>query len=204
MNEKFESFRKSILAGIFISIGGIVNLKVGGVVGAILFSFGLLSVIYYGLPLYTGKAGFCQNIKDLKKLPLILLGNVVGTAILGILVNNFIPEIITNAQNIVSSRITTSIPRAFFLSFLCGFIMTTVVTFARRKDQKIIPLLYGIPLFILSGFWHSIADAFYYFSAMKFSTEIFIIYLITVIGNFFGCTFYNVLVYGNFLKKSLE
>ena len=50
--------KKSILSGICIALGGAVNLIVGGPLGAFLFAFGLLSVIYYSIPLYTGRAGF--------------------------------------------------------------------------------------------------------------------------------------------------
>ena len=49
-----EIFPLAILAGICISIGCVVNLRVGGVAGAVLFAFGLTTVVYYGLKLYTG------------------------------------------------------------------------------------------------------------------------------------------------------
>lgn len=196
-----ELFRKSVFAGMLISLGCLVNLKVGGYVGAVLFAFGLMSVVYYGLPLYTGRAGFCATVKDLKTLPMILLGNVLGTSILGVLSFAFMPELVQAAHGIVSSRIASSIPRALFLSFLCGFVMTTVVTFARRDDHKMLPLLFGIPLFILSGFWHSIADAFYYVVSMKFSVDVLWIYPVTVLGNFVGCTVYNLLVSKSVLLK---
>ena len=45
---------KSMMAGFLIALGGYVNLKVGGVLGAFLFSLGLLSVIAFKTPLYTG------------------------------------------------------------------------------------------------------------------------------------------------------
>ena len=61
-------FRKSVFAGIFISIGGSVYLSVGGIAGSVLFAFGLLGVIHYQLPLYTGKAGFIKTKEDAKKL----------------------------------------------------------------------------------------------------------------------------------------
>lgn len=51
--KKIELFRDilplAILAGICISIGCVVNLRVGGVAGAVLFAFGLTTVVYYGL-----------------------------------------------------------------------------------------------------------------------------------------------------------
>ena len=44
------------------------------------------------------------------------------------------------------------------LAIGCGFIVTTSVQFARQ--EKWLPLLLGIPLFILCGVPHCIADAF--------------------------------------------
>ena len=44
-----KTFTPAILAGICISIGCVVNLRVGGVAGAVLFAFGLTTVVYYGL-----------------------------------------------------------------------------------------------------------------------------------------------------------
>ena len=50
LKETFNThFPLAILAGICIAIGGTVNLKVGGVAGAVLFAFGLTTVVYYGL-----------------------------------------------------------------------------------------------------------------------------------------------------------
>ena len=66
--KKLELFRDilplAILAGICISIGCVVNLRVGGVAGAVLFAFGLTTVVYYGLKLYTGTAGFIRRQGD--------------------------------------------------------------------------------------------------------------------------------------------
>lgn len=45
------------MAGIFISIGCVVNLAVGGIVGAALFSLGLTAILVFNFNLFTGKAG---------------------------------------------------------------------------------------------------------------------------------------------------
>lgn len=195
-------FRKSILSGIFISIGGIINLKVGGPLGAFLFSFGLLSVVHYSLPLFTGKSGFCKYSQDFLTLPLILLGNILGTFIIGLFTHLFAPELIEKAQAIVLSRYDTNVVIGLFNAIMCGLIMTTVVKFARQK--KFIPLLIGVPLFILSGFWHSIADAFYYSVALDFYKDFFFIYPITVLGNFLGCNLFNLLINRTLLYREEE
>ena len=47
MKETFRiHFPLAILAGLCISIGCTVNMKVGGVAGAVLFAFGLTTVVY--------------------------------------------------------------------------------------------------------------------------------------------------------------
>ena len=81
----------SILAGVCISIGCIVNLIVGGgPLGAILFTFGLITVVHYKYALFTGTAGFIElnKIKEYKKIILILLGNILGCILLSIIVYN--------------------------------------------------------------------------------------------------------------------
>ena len=67
-------FPPAILAGICISIGCVVNLRVGGVAGAVLFAFGLTTVVYYGLKLYTGTAGFIRRKGDWGMLTVVLAG----------------------------------------------------------------------------------------------------------------------------------
>ena len=80
--DKTNLFREvippAILAGICISIGCVVNLRVGGVAGAVLFAFGLTTVVYYGMKLYTGTAGFIRRQGDWSMLILVLEGNIIG------------------------------------------------------------------------------------------------------------------------------
>ena len=56
MNQK--DIIKGVLAGICISFGGTIYLRVDGVAGAVLFAFGLIAVITSGLNLFTGKSQF--------------------------------------------------------------------------------------------------------------------------------------------------
>ena len=67
----------SVFAGLLIGTGGLVYLRVGSIPGAVLFAFGLLSVVMCGAQLYTGKAGFLP-LKDFPRLLLMLAGNAVG------------------------------------------------------------------------------------------------------------------------------
>ena len=61
----WNTFKTSIMAGICIGLGGLIFMKVGGVIGAVMFAFGLLCVLHFAMPLYTGTAGFI-NLKEYK------------------------------------------------------------------------------------------------------------------------------------------
>lgn len=187
-----KTLSSSILAGICIAFGGIAFLKVGGLAGAVLFTFGLLTVVHYRLKLFTGTAGFFENKKDLYNLFLILFGNIVGTSIVALLVNISMPTLVPVASEILANRMENTIPSTIILGAGCGFVMTTAVTFGR--EDKFLPLLFGVPLFIMCGFLHSIADAFYYAVAYASLTiKVIPIYISIVFGNFIGCNLYRII-----------
>ena len=77
-----ETLKRSILAGVYISLAGMAFLKVGGILGAILFGFGLLGVIQTGSLLYTGRIFFERNLRT---LGLVFLGNVLGCYLVSLL-----------------------------------------------------------------------------------------------------------------------
>lgn len=184
----------SILAGICISIGCVVNLRVGGVAGAVLFAFGLTTVVYYGLKLYTGTAGFIRRKGDWSMLAVVLLGNIVGCLLTAWLIAYAQPDCIEPASKILAGRLAKGPWACFLLAIGCGFIMTTAVEFARKG--KMLTLLLGVPVFILCGFAHSIADAFYFLLALfphpgAADSSLIIVYLSEVLGNFVGCNLYR-------------
>ena len=95
----------SILSGIFISIGGWAYLAIGGIVGMIFFTFGLLAVVHFGTTLYTGTAGFdFTEGGKWWKLPLILLFNVIGCIIMGFITRCSSLELMDAAEKIVQIR----------------------------------------------------------------------------------------------------
>ena len=182
----------TILAGICISIGCVVNLRVGGVAGAVLFAFGLTTVVYYGLKLYTGTAGFIRLKGDWVMLGLVLLGNIIGCLLTAWLIAYAQPDCIEPASKILAGRLAKGPFACFLLAIGCGFIMTTAVEFARKG--KMLPLVLGVPVFILCGFAHSIADAFYFLvspTEQMLQTEVLVVYVSEVLGHFVGCNLYR-------------
>ena len=181
-------FKKSIFAGILISLGAAIYLKLGGIIGALMFSFGLLCVIHFKAPLYTGTAGFInfKNINDWKNLILILLGNIIGCFLFSLI------PIEVSGTKIIESRINAGVFNCLWYSIGCGFIMTIVVKAGR--DKNIIPILFGVPIFILLGFYHSIADSYYLFKSSVLDIKE---YIVIILGNFIGCNIPNLLNYEN-------
>ena len=75
----------------------------------------------------------------------------------------------------------------------CGVIIDISV-YLYRISKSLVPILFGIPLFILCGFYHSIADVVYLVAAFKWDPAILWYYPIIVIGNFVGCNVRRVLL----------
>lgn len=195
--------RSSIFAGIAIGTAGfgflasgVQSEAYGSLVGAVLFSFGLLTVVGYRLKLYTGTAGFIRK-NEVGDLFLILLGNIIGCLCVALLSRVTPLEIQAASQNILELRLRTGALRCGLLGIGCGFIMTTAVQFARQKQY--LPLLFGVPLFIVCGFTHCVADAFYYLCVpvafwKAHALQILAVYVCIVLGNLVGCNLYRIVL----------
>ena len=198
-----QTFRSSVLSGIAVGIAGWGYLAYPNIIGAVLFSFGLLTVVNYKLKLYTGTAGFVA-LRDeegksrfwgaVGELLFILFGNIVGCLLVSLFARLSPIELGESAQKILEGRLAIGPLRSGLLAVGCGFIMTTVVTFAR--EGKPLALLFGVPLFINCGFPHCLADAFYYLTVPVSYTaehllELAVLYPSLVIGNFIGCNLYR-------------
>lgn len=192
-NETVQTLRSSFLAGGCIGIAGFGYLAEKSIIGAVLFAFGLLTVVHYGLRLYTGTAGFIQK-GEVGKLLLILFGNILGCFAVALMLRCSPMPLQETAQKILEGRLAVGAVKGGILAIGCGFIMTTAVTFARKGQN--LPLLFGVPLFIMCGFPHCVADAFYYL-CVPFSfignnwVDVLIFYVSIVLGNFIGCNFYR-------------
>ena len=100
------------------------------------------------------------------------------------------------AEKIIDLRINTPTGHLFVLGIGCGFLMTTAVEFARRSHW--LPLLFAVPMFILCGFPHCIADSFYIFACKQYPDMAVLIpkYFMIVFGNLVGCNIFRLLCNG--------
>lgn len=133
---------------------------------------------------------------ELPRLCLILLGNIVGCGLMGWAIRYALPSVSDAAGEITARRAALDWWQVVVLAALCGFIMTVAVKYGR--DGRFLPLLFGVPVFILAGFIHSIADACYILSSPGelLSAETVSIasnYVAAVIGNFVGCNLYRII-----------
>ena len=187
-----RSLSLAIAAGIFISIGGAVFLSCeNSVVGAVFFSVALLSICFMGLYLFTGKVGFLavsHTDREIAEVALTLLGNLIGTFLGGILVSEAKPKLMENAIARCLPRLEMGVLPILITAFFCGILMYTAVAIYKEKGSPL-GIFFCVPVFILSGFEHSIADMFYFFCARMFSGEVFLFLLLVVIGNAVGGMF---------------
>ena len=198
-----KTLRSAIFAGIYIGTAGfgflasVIQSEVyGSLVGAVRFSLGLMAVVGYKLKLYTGTAGFI-NKNEVGQLFLILLGNIIGCLCLGLLSRVSPMDIQAAAQKVLELRLKTGALRCGLLGIPCGLLMTTAVTFARKGNM--LPLLFAVPLFIVCGFTHCVADAFYYCAVpvaflKAHALQVLGVYVCIVLGNLIGCNLYRIVL----------
>jgi len=182
--------RLSLFAGLLIGLGAYGFLALGGIPGAVIFAFGLVGVVLSGTLLYTGKAGVMTDIGALAK---IWLFNVLGCVLIGLLVVSLGGVPMERAQEVVTGRLAQGPWRSFLRAVGCGLIIDISV-WLYRKSGSLVPILFGVPLFIVSGFYHSIADVVYLVGAWTWSSDILWYYPIIVLGNYAGCNIRRIVV----------
>ena len=154
-----------VSAGLLICIGGAVFLSCENrYVGAVLFSVALLCICIKGYSLFTGKIGFIpekHGKEEWSVLLLGLLGNTAATIVGGWALRYAIPAIGTAAEAVCAAKLTQAFPQTLIRAIFCGMLMYLAVSIYRDKNT-VAGILFCIPVFILSGFEHSIADIFYF------------------------------------------
>lgn len=190
-----KNIASPIIAGALIGIAATTYLKLSGIIGAIMFAFGLLGVVHYQVALFTGQAQNSWGKKpDLpySRLAIILLLNILGCAAIALLCLG--TDFAANPNAIIDNRLALSPLMVALRSIPCGFIMTLAVRSARTGNFW--PLLFGVPTFIICGFPHCVADVYYYTATIATDpsaplAQMAIAYICTVIGNFIGCNLHR-------------
>ncbi len=189
------SYLKSAAAGILICMGCIVNLKVGGgIPGALLFSAGLWFVISFNAELFTGRV--TRDDYSVTQKLVMLVFNVIGAGVCGLLASVFLPEIMEPAEKITIAYADPL--KVLWQSVMCGICMYLATTPPAKEQSRLPFVLYGVALFILSSYGHSIALAGY--AAIARTIAWWVIPLAAV-GNALGSYIMRVLLHPEELKK---
>ena len=190
---------KGILAGIAISIGGFLFIKTkehtgNHVLASFLFSIGLIFVCNFQYFLYTGK--ICYLIDEWKnkeqlnygiQLLFGYFGNLIGALIVALSVKYTIsmPDFV---KTMITSKATDNWYSLIVKGAFCGILIFIAVEGFKKIDNslgKYIVLFLCVGGFIISGYEHSIADAFYFFLGNDILSTIPALLLITL-GNTIG------------------
>ena len=182
-------FFLSIAAGILIGIGGSVFLACDSrYVGAVLFSVALLSICYQGLYLFTGKIGYIARQHDRQSVIAVLVtlcGNFLGTLASGLAVGYVKPGYMETAAAMCAKKLAMAPGQIFLAGVFCGILMFLAVDIFKNAKTPV-GIVFCVPVFILAGFEHSIADMFYFFTARLFTGEMILFLVIVVLGNTVG------------------
>ncbi len=165
-------FLHSVMAGVVIGVGGCVYLSCESrYLGAVLFSFGLFVVCEFGLPLYTGRCGYLpeQGKAGVPALAVALAGNLAGAFLTGVSFS-WAAGGAAPAAPLCAAKLAQTWPQTLVRAFFCGLVVFVTVEAYRRSPRpegKYLAILLGVPAFILPGFEHCIADAFYFAAGLS-------------------------------------
>ncbi len=187
-----RNFVNGLLAGILIAIGGSVFLACYGdgslfcrTVGSVFFSVALLCICYKGYSLFTGKVGFIPEKHDASAFSVLLwglLGNAVATVLLGLALRYAVPTLAAPAEVICTAKLTQAPWQTLVRGLFCGMLMYLAVSIYRDK-KTVAAILFCVPVFILAGFEHSIANMFYFGAAGMITAETALYLALVVLGN---------------------
>jgi formate/nitrite transporter FocA (FNT family) len=174
--------RTSILSGILIAIGVVVNLSAGNkYIGAMLFSLALLTIMQCGLQLYTGRIGYALDKRHgVPDYAIMLILNFLGVSLFLVWYCLQGSEMRQNVLDIAEAKFAQSYGEMFFYGLLCGVLMFVAVS-----CKNTVITIFCIMTFILSGYEHCIAD-FPYFVVGTMSIEKILKFLLVVCGNSAG------------------
>ena len=207
-----KTFINAVLAGIMISIGGTVYLACESkLLGAFLFAVGLMAICVYQMSLFTGKIGYIFQNKPSYTLDclVIWIGNFCGTLLSGIAVAFAKPNLSLSAAELVSKKLEQNPVTTIILGIFCGILMYIAVDNFRTNDHKFakyLGIFICVPVFILAGFEHSIADMFYFaltpdVALLSLKGITFIAYV--SIGNLIGSWIVpNLKIFGEYVVKN--
>ncbi|MDP4133032.1 MAG: formate/nitrite transporter family protein [Bacillota bacterium] len=189
-----NQFVKAILAGICIGLGGTAFLAVDNkIIGALLFTVGLFTILTNDLFLFTGKVCYAFNnpFPYVWTLLYTWAGNLVGCLIVGYSVasTRVGDTYMQKAQGICQTKLSDNLLSIFILSILCNILIYIAVDGFKNIPHEIgkyLAVFFGISVFIICGFEHCIANMFYFSIANMWGAKTLLYLAVMTIGNAVG------------------
>lgn len=196
-----KSFVLAFLAGFVIALGCLINLiSQNPVVGAVFFTTGLFLVLTRGYDLFTGKVAYIADNDYKYSLNLILMwfGNLAGAFTLAMMTrfSALYNKISEKSTTVVETKLTQTHLSVFILAILCGIIIFLAVeNFKNNQHEfgKYLGLVFLIPLFIICGFEHCVANMYYCVVTNGYWVDKIIFLIISTLGNTTGSLICNAL-----------
>lgn len=204
---RHQLYYKSIMAGICISLGciGLAFVKsdsplptaLSGILGGVIFSFGLFTIFTLGFELFTGNflmfASYADDKVSLKDIFRVqgwtLLGNIIGCVTIYLIFKfcNFSYE--STLRALANSKVDLRADWLIARGILCNVVICLSSLISMRENgivQKFIAAVLPVILFVSCGFEHSIADAFILLFSSLEMYRVLLCFLAVVIGNTCG------------------
>lgn len=205
---KIKIILVGVLAGLFIGIGGALNIVFLSLdlpyLGALAFPIGLFFVCYLDVYLFTGKVGYIFYNNKCYKINVLfgILGNIIGAVLLGLIFNYvyplntsvFNPETFINAKIIDLFNFDLNKFFIFFIQSMMAGIFVYLAVEAFKKFENHFAKIAGIFAMIFAMVFlkaeHSVANLFYYgafFNYLKCDVlSLIFSIVIAILGNSLG------------------
>lgn len=150
------------------------------IVASMLFSIALISVIVLEANLYTGKIGYVNSGKKLLEALIILVFNLLASFIVGL-----VYRLCFGINDIVSSRFDNYVWYVVLFKAMGTGILIYLAVELYKNTKSLLPVVFCIMAFILSGMYHCIADACY-FATSTFPISGILYFVLVIVGNSLG------------------
>jgi len=212
MKQKFidylETLIYAVLAGVCISIAGMAYLSAPNkITGALFFVVGLFIILTFRFNLFTGKVCyiFTNSPEYSIKTVVIYIGNFLGANLTGFLFSlSRLDDLQAKCIAIAATKANDNLLSLFILGIFCNILIYVAVEGFKSKNilTQYFSLFFGVSVFVLCGFEHSIADMFYFAFARNYSGKAFLALLMVTLGNIVGGVLFELIkLLFNRLKK---
>ncbi len=184
LRKRLNIVRGAAAAGLMISIASYCYLMCENKsVGAILFAFGLIVVCGYSLSLFTGMAGYI-NKDNIADFGIAAVVNCIAAWLCG-LAASINPVMREKAAAVCAAKFSVSYIWLAISAVLCGIMIFLGVDYYKKRGS-IVGIVFAIPIFVLSGFDHTVADMFYIGASGGLPESFPLVLLILILGNLAG------------------